>query len=317
MTNKTHDSPIADITEIGQLITGMRAAYMRGENAMQYARKYSSTSINTLTATLISYDLQAGTYIDAVKISPDANMKSCKQIAEILNPYMPECKSLLEVGSGEATTLAGVLKNLDKKPDHALGFDISWSRCYHGAKWLAENDISAKLFVADLFEIPLEDSSVDVVYTSHSLEPNGGREYEAIKELLRVSRLAVVLIEPIFELANVEAQFRMKNHGYVQGLKEAAEKLGAKLKAYQLLDYCSNPLNPSGLLILEKPRVAMYSSVNVLYRCPLSHSPLIKNDMGFFSPSTGLAYPLLNGIPLLRSCNVVIASSFDTSIASV
>jgi ubiquinone/menaquinone biosynthesis C-methylase UbiE len=34
----------------------------------------------------------------------------------------------------------------------------------------------ADLVVADLFHIPFADNSVDVVYTSHSLEPNGGRE---------------------------------------------------------------------------------------------------------------------------------------------
>lgn len=48
------------------------------------------------------------------------------------------------------------------------------------------------------------------------------REEEAIRELMRVARRAVVLVEPIYELANSEAQARMHTHGYVRGLKETA-----------------------------------------------------------------------------------------------
>lgn len=66
------------------------------------------------------------------------------------------------------------------------GFDLSWSRISVAQKWLDEKSVKAQLFVGDLFSIPLADRSVDVVYTSHSLEPNGGKEELAIKELLRV-----------------------------------------------------------------------------------------------------------------------------------
>lgn len=67
--------------------------------------------------------------------------------------------------------------------------------------------------MADLFDIPLKDASVDVVYTSHSHEPNGGLEEDAIRELMRIARRAVILVEPIYELANSEAQSRMRTHG--------------------------------------------------------------------------------------------------------
>lgn len=113
---------------------------------------------------------------------------------------------------------------------HALGLDISWSRCTEGQSWLSEKEVAARLFVADLFNIPLEDESVDVIFTSHSIEPNGGREEDALRELMRVARRAVVLIEPIYELANADAQSHMRSHGYVRGLKETAERLGAKVK---------------------------------------------------------------------------------------
>lgn len=252
MNSKSGNPLRSDSDELRHLILGMRAAYARGENAMEYARQATGTAGNSIVATLIAYDLQAGSYVAGARENPEGNSRWCAQLAEILDPLLTRQSSLLEVGCGEATTLAGVLQRLTNTPSHALGLDISWSRCTEGQGWLAEKKVSARLFVADLFNIPLEDESMDIVYTSHSIEPNGGREEDAVRELMRVARRAVVLIEPVYELANADAQSRMRNHGYVRGLKETAERLGAKVKGYRLLDHTSNPLNPSGLVLIEK-----------------------------------------------------------------
>lgn len=177
--------------------------------------------------------------------------------------------------------------------------------------YLSEKQIQASLFVADLFNIPLADDSIDIVYTSHSLEPNGGREKEAIKELLRLARHAVVLIEPIYELASPEAQERMRYHGYIRGLKDVATQLGAVLTNYQLLDFTpnplNNPLNPSGLLLLEKA-TTVNSTVGISWSCPLTRTRL--EDIGdlFESKETGLVYPVLRGIPMLNASNAIVAS---------
>lgn len=216
--------------------------------------KRRTPSATRVIATLIAYDLQVGSYVAGARENPEGNSRWCAQLAEILDPLLNKQSSLLEVGCGEATTLAGVLQHLTNMPRHPLGLDISWSRCTEGQGWLSEQKVSAQLFVADLFNIPLEDASVDVVYTSHSIEPNGGREEDAIRELMRVARRAVVLVEPIYELANPDAQARMRHHGYVRGLKETAERLGAKVNAC-LLDYRSDPLNPSGLILIEKSQI--------------------------------------------------------------
>ena len=45
------------------LIAGMRDAYARCENAMEYARSHAAGGANSVVSTLIAYDLQAGSYV--------------------------------------------------------------------------------------------------------------------------------------------------------------------------------------------------------------------------------------------------------------
>lgn len=300
-----------------RLLLGMRAAYARGENVMEFARREAGSDDNFLAATLVAYDLQAGSYVAQVEAERTVNARWCVQAAEVLHSFLDERSTLLEVGCGEATTLAGVLERLPAAPSRTLGFDISWSRCATGLDWLKRRSQQATLFVADLFAIPLETSSVDVVYTSHSLEPNGGREEPALLELLRVARRAVVLIEPLFELASPEARERMLKHGYVRNLKATAERLGGRVTDHRLLPYCANALNPSGLIVIEK-----YSDPaseadraggtgEISWRCPFTHAPLRADADAFYCADAGLAYPSLRGVPLLRPEHAVVASALD------
>lgn len=317
VSSETGGNESSAANSLGQLVLKMRAAYAAGQNVMAFAKQATGHSGNTPLTTLIAYDLQAGTYVENAKAYPESRAAWCQQLADILSPLLDSRSSLLEVGCGEATTLAGVLARLGTKPRMAFGFDISWSRCAHGVQWLAGNGVKADLFVADLFDIPLEDDSVDVVYTSHSLEPNGGHEQSALRELLRIARKAVVLVEPLYELANSDAQARMREHGYIRGLRAAAEGLGAEVGRYGLLDYSINPLNPSGLMILEKRSGAAHNieADSVMrWRCPLTKTLLVPSYQsgGFFSPATGIVYPVLAGIPMLRAAHAVVASSFQS-----
>lgn len=300
------------VKDLRDLVIGMREAYARGENAMEFARRTLNRSDNLGAATLIAYDLQAGAYVRHALSDPDGKRRWCAQLADLIGPLMPEGGSVMEAGSGEATTLGGVLAALPRPPSRALGFDISWSRCAHGVGWLRRMQQPARLFVADLFNIPLSDDSVDVVYTSHSIEPNGGREQAALAELLRIARRAVVLVEPIYELASPDAQTRMRQHGYVRNLRAVAESLGCRVTDYRLLDYYVNPLNPSGVVLIEK---AISGSVDIQsehgWRCPLTHVAMTPGDEAFVSTGTGFIYPVLGGIPLLCRDHAVLASAYE------
>jgi len=303
--------------KLGRVISGMRSAYMRGDNAMAWARANTNEIGNTVVSTLVAYDLQAGSYVANARANPSFVNTWCKQLASLIKPHVEAGDSVLEVGMGEATTLAGVVKSLNISIDISpFGFDVSWSRVKVAQKWVSDNDVDARTFVGDLFHIPLADNSIDVIYTSHSLEPNGGREVPAIKELLRVARKAVILVEPIYELAPEEAQKRMDEHCYVRNLKQTAEQLAAKVIKYGLLEHCSNPLNPSGVVALVKtdiqPKENVTSiSLQEVWQCPLTGTHLKEDRDLFYAEQVGIAYPVLRGIPLLRAEHGVLASQIN------
>jgi SAM-dependent methyltransferase len=171
-----------DSDSLRVLFTGMRAAYSRGENAMAYARQVLKRMDNDPVATLVAYDLQSGSYVEAVRQNPGSNARWCRQLAEFITRVLPATTdfsdglhggTILEVGCGEATILAGIVKALEKDQVRAAyGFDLSWSRVAEGRGWLSANGTNASLFMGDLFHIPLADGCIDVVYSSHSLEPN-------------------------------------------------------------------------------------------------------------------------------------------------
>ena len=290
-------------------IEKIKEIYSKGENIIKYLRGLDNSKQNSVEDIVISYDVQAGSYIRL--LNHEFKSKYCNLLAQIIDGYQP-CSSIMEAGIGEATTLGYLLKHLTKQPANILGFDISWSRLKFAQNFLREfnpnsNDIS--LFVANLFEIPLLDNSVDIVYTSHAIEPNGGKEKEAIQELYRVTGKYLILLEPSFEFANDAAKIRMEEHGFVKNLYATSVELGYKIIEHRLFELSANPLNPTGLIVIERS-----NSVNPPdLKCPLSKTNLIKyNDSLLFSKDSLLSYPVIDQIPCLLKENSILTTHLLT-----
>lgn len=296
-----------------ELLIGMRQAYNNGDNAMEWARKFLGNEKNDEMATTIAYDQQAGNYIKGARNNPEYRESWCRQISDEIVKYQESGEDILEIGCGEATTLSGVAQNvLTHQHANFYGFDISWSRIFLGNKWLTEHDVKATLFVANLFNIPLRTSSIPIVFTAHSLEPNGGREREALEELLRVTGRYLILIEPLYELASEKAKKRMNHHGYVTDLKKTVESIGHKIIDYRLLDVCVNELNPSGLIVVEKSNSENnHTNEYGQWVCPNTGAVLEEKTDCYYAEDSGLAYPIIKGVPILKSDYGIIASKLN------
>lgn len=290
----------------------LKNKYINGDNISSILRKKQNLSFNTREIIEISYDLQTGSYINALQDKEYEIYKEyyTKKIARIIQSL---CKptSILEAGVGEATTLSGVVNELDTEVD-AYGFDISWSRVMYGKNWLQSHNVkNVKLCTGDLFNIPFLDNSIDVVYTSHSIEPNGGNEEAILKELYRVTKKFLILLEPGYELASSEAKERMDYHGYCKNLKETSVSLGFDVLEHSLLSRSATKLNPTALTIISKEINDSYSYPNTVFACPKYKTPLKEISNMLFSPDALMVYPLVGGIHCLRIENGILASKYE------
>lgn len=284
--------------------------YAQGGNIMAKLRSHAPGGdgrLNTVEDIMISYDFQAGSYIRSYEQDPAYLDHYTAELRRVLAGLGP-IDTLLEAGCGEATTLSVLARELGPRP--ALGgFDVAWSRVKLGREFAARHGLAPTLFCADLFRIPLADRSVDVVYTSHSIEPNGGREADAIRELARVARKWLVLLEPAYDLAGAEARSRMESHGYVRNLAATIKELGLTLVEQRLFPVCANPLNPTGLYLVEIGSGAD-EIANFRFQCPISGTPLEPGREAYFAPESYLAYPVLGEVPCLLENNAILATRF-------
>jgi len=290
-----------------KVLEKIKVLYEKKVNIISYLSKDNPNNKNSVEDILISYDFQAGSYVDLYYENPEFKNKWGQKIADIIND-LGKIETVLEVGVGEGTTLGPTFNYLKNKNVRVYGFDISWSRVKIASDFLLNYSIeNISLFVGDLFNIPLNDNSIDVVYTSHSLEPNGGREREALKELYRVTKKYLVLLEPIYEFGNQEAKERMDNHGYIKNMYTTVKDLGYEIVEYKKFELCSNPLNPTGLIIIEKK--SMKNNSDELC-CPITKTKLEKIDGAYYSKKSLLAYPILASIPCLLKDNAILATKY-------
>lgn len=290
------------------ILDRVKEIYKSKGNIIKYLKSIDGREQNSLEDILISYDFQAGAYTRGYDSNPTLRDNLSFHLASVFNK-LGEFSSFLEAGVGEATILGLTVPKLKQRPTHFYGFDLSWSRIQAAKAFLERMDVEGiNLFVGDMFNAPIGDNSIDVVYTVHAIEPNGGREEEALKELYRIAKKYIVMVEPATEYASDEAKKRMEDHGYVTGLYETAVQLGYEIIEHRPFEVNYNPLNPTGLIVIKKN--GDLEEGNAMC-CPITKSPLIENEDCFFAPDSLLAYPILNKIPCLLPQNAIVATKYQ------
>ncbi len=285
----------------------IRALFERGQNIIEWIATREGAATNSETAILYSYDVQAGSYVAELKDEARRRFKDefGRRLAGVLDALAPV--SLLDAGTGEATSLAPVLRHMAARPDHVLGFDLSLSRLlYARAASRSAGATDVALFTAALDRIPLASDSVDVVLTIHAVEPNHGREDVILRELLRVARRHLVMIEPSFEHASAEGRARMERLGYVRALPAALERLGYPARLVEPWPLNANPLNPAALIVVDKQ--GGRPDAAPAYVSPISGRPLVSREHCWFCPDDGHAFPIIAGIPCLTVESGILAS---------
>jgi uncharacterized protein YbaR (Trm112 family) len=128
-----------------------------------------------------------------------------------------------------------------------------------------------------------------------------------LRELFRVAKRSLVLFEPSYEDASSEGRARMESLGYVKGLENAIADCGGKLLEKIPIKRHTNPLNPTYAFVvaLQEPEFENVAT----FHCPRSHELLSERKGFLWSPEGMLAYPVYDGIPILKSDNAVILTN--------
>lgn len=295
-------------------IIELRKAYERGENITQLMREKSGLSHNSSEIIEVAYDLQAGSYVEYARNNPDGLNRYTAETGAILASHLNDGDQLLDIGTGEMTTLCALLNAMPNWQGNTLAFDISWSRIRTGQNYVAETHPSLsgriKPFVADLAAIPLRDKSVDVVTSSHALEPNGGRLSELLSELFRITRRKLVLFEPGYELGNDAARERMARLGYIRDMQGCVEGLGGTLVSASLIKNIARVENPTACYVIEPPKTAGIATMsNTGFSVPGTDHPLALHEGFYHSSATGLGYPVVDSIPVLKPENAILMTA--------
>jgi len=286
----------------------LQKMYKQGKNVSKILREAKDSLHNDEEIIEVTYDILTGQYTDLMDIPLVAKLWG--EFNAELGGYIQqlgEITSLMEVGVGEATTMAGVLE-VTGDDMNVFASDISWSRVAYADQWLWKHKFeNVHLHTASMFNLPFPSSCVDVVYTAHAIEPNGSNERPILQELYRVAKQYLVLAEPAFDLAHADARQRMVEHGYCISLYEQIKLLGYKVVEHRLMDVQKNNMNPAAITIIEK-------NSNVLtelhYVCPKYKTEMYKIGEAYYSPEALAVYPIVGGIPCLKSTDAIVASKY-------
>lgn len=301
-------------------IEGARHCFEQGGNVTEFLRKEHQCEGNSNKIIEVAYDLQTGSYI-----------KYLAENASFFNSYIDEMKSLLQnhliigdtimdVGTGEMTTFSLLFKTIDSFISRAKVFDISWSRVYKGTKFSAEmlgtkfNKIDA--FVGSINQIPFADNSIDITISSHALEPNGANLAELLSELFRVTRRKIVLFEPCYEINSDEGKSRMERLGYIRGLENTVKALGGSMIDFCPMKTVGNPLNPTACFVIEPAKIDSNENLGNgnIYTVPGTSFELISMEDVFFAKEYGVAFPKINGLPVLRHDAAILATYLQNEV---
>src|SRR5690242_2709888 len=87
-------------------LSEIRRLYREGTNIIDYLRQKLGAQYNTEQCVEISYDMQAGSYVQHVESNPEAEGRYHAELADVLRKYVAAGDVLVDVGTGEMTTLA-------------------------------------------------------------------------------------------------------------------------------------------------------------------------------------------------------------------
>jgi ubiquinone/menaquinone biosynthesis C-methylase UbiE len=288
----------------------LRALFDKGANITTELKRRANTNESSIEAIRIAYDFQSGVSIQGYLKNSTYSQRLTDLFVTTIARYFPHTRSILDVGCGELTNTACLYAKL-RGFDGFLAMDLSMSRLLMGRKFVQEHYpmlAALSLFSGSMDDLPFESNSIDLIVSSHAVEPNRGKEYEMISELTRVARFGLVLQEPDYQRASENQKRRMDELGYVDGIEAAVRQCGCVLDIVPLPIWV-NELNKTSFFVVRKSQPGEERCRSFVD--PISKGVLIRDGEFFFSPDRGVLYPIVKGIPNFDVSSSIICTKFQ------
>ena len=288
----------SSVNKISKIYNDCKKVYSKKKNVQKFIEK--KYNIPRSTVINISYNMQSGSYVNFFKkLSLKNKKKIYDPFIKTINEFFPEKKEILDFGCGELTSSHYFFKNI-KNIKKFFANDVSLNRVLIGQKYIKnliskKNIRKFKIFCSSHEQLPFLNNSIDLIITSHVLEPNNKYKVKVLKELLRVSRLGLCLMEPHYEISSVKQKKRMRELGYVRNIEKVFKSLNYKC-IVKKKEFHLNKNNAASIFIVRKNRISKKNSshfVDLENKKKLT----IKNDF-FYSKENFRLYPCFNNIPI-------------------
>jgi ubiquinone/menaquinone biosynthesis C-methylase UbiE len=254
-----------------------------------YRLYFLSKKNKKIDATRMSYNLQSGTYLKNFK-------KNFLMLKKVYNPFIEELKkininSILDFGIGELTVLNYIRRKLKKNIIY-FGCDLSFNRMFLGKKYFKKK---INLFCNSDYRLPFRDNSIDVIMTTHALETNDFHIKKFVNEFYRVSRKAVIMLEPHYEIADKLSKLRMNKFRYLRNIEKNIKKLKLKYSIVRQ-KYHVREKNPASIFIIKKNLKKKRNSKKIKYINPYTKDALKRMGDFYYDYKNKYLFPTVNNI---------------------
>ena len=172
------------------------------------------------------------------------------------------------------------------------GCDLSFNRMFLGKKYFKGK---INLFCNSDYRLPFGDNSIDLIITTHALETNDFQIKKFLTEFCRVSRKAVIMLEPHFEIADKLSKLRMNKFKYLRNIEKNIKKLKLKYSIVRQ-KYHVNKKNPASIFIIKKNFKNRKIAKKVNYINPYTKDALMKLDDFYYDYKNKYLFPTVDNI---------------------
>ena len=255
----------------------------------------------------IVFDIQTKSYFSIYRKNIKKIDYIVSPIIKILKENFPKSKSLMDCGCGELIKTSFLFKHLTYIKNFYAN-DISLNRLFLGKKFIKKIGIKRKInyFCSSMKNLPLKNNSIDVIFTSHAIEPNKSYDAEIIiRELFRVCNHGLCLHESHFQSADRNQKKRMNKYNYAKNIEKTLKKLNCRFKIIKLNNHHNN-LNRASLFIVKKNKSSYKKNSSKPYIDVYSKDRLCNLKNFLYSKKSKKLYPVFDNIPIFNNTDLYL-----------